>query len=130
VRERYVTVGDRNRFAAITYEPDGTSSTPRAFSQAFPSGELWAVTTEFFVRRDGALLIPTVNVKNICGRFAGGFLKTFVLSRRTYSEWHRRTILSLGAIGLSGAVLGINRHGMSEPKIEFRRVLNDASTGA
>ena len=37
-------------------------------------------------------------------------------------------------IGLAGAVLGINRHGMSEPiyddQVKFRRVLNDASTGA
>jgi hypothetical protein len=74
LRQRYVTVGDRNRFGAITYEPHGTSSTPRAFSQAFTSGELWGVTTEFFVRYHRELVIPTVNVENICGRVLEKFL--------------------------------------------------------
>jgi hypothetical protein len=130
LRERYVTVGDRNRFGAITYEPHGKSSTPRAFSQALPSGELWAVTTEFFAHRDGGLLIPTVNVENICGRVLDNFCSVAADVFGMTPPYQ----IELGAIGLSGAVLGINRYGMSEPiydnQIKFRRVLNDASPDA
>jgi hypothetical protein len=130
LRERYVTVGDRNRFGAITYEPHGTSSTPRAFSQAFPSGELWAVTTEFFIRHDGALVIPTVNVESICGRVLENFCSVEADVFGVAPPYQ----IELGAIGLAGAVLGINRYGVSEPiyddQIKFRRVLNDASAGA
>jgi hypothetical protein len=34
---------------AIAYEPHGTATEPRAFTQLFANGELWAVTTETFV---------------------------------------------------------------------------------
>jgi hypothetical protein len=129
LREKYTTVGDRNRFGGIAYEPRGTSSTPRAFSQVFISGELWAVTTEFFAHHDGEVVVPTVNVENICGRVLENFCA--VASHFGIEPPYH---IELGAIGLAGTRLGINRRGMSQPiyndQLTFRRTLNDASPGA
>lgn len=129
LRERYTTVGDRNRFGGIAYEPRGTSSTPRAFSQAFTSGELWAVTTEFFIHHDGELVIPTVNVENICGRVLENFC-TVAMNFGFKPPYQ----IELGAVGLTDTRLGINKYGMSQPiyndQITFRRVLNDVSPSA
>jgi hypothetical protein len=101
LRERYVTVGDRNRFGAITYEPHGTSSTPRAFSQAFTSGELWGVTTEFFAHHNGEFVIPTVNVENICGRVLENFCSVAADVFGIEPPYE----IELGAVGLNGARL-------------------------
>ncbi len=129
LRAQYTTVGDRNRFGGIAYEPHGTSSTPRAFSQAFTSGELWAVTTEFFIRHNGELVIPTVNVENVCGRVLENFCA--VAGHFGIEPPYQ---IEVGAVGLTGTRLGINRHGMSQPiyndQLTFRRTLNDASPGA
>ena len=129
LRAQYTTVGDRNRFGGIAYEPHGTSPTPRAFSQAFTSGELWAATTEFFVCRDGELFIPTVNVENICGRVLENFCA--VASHFGIEPPYQ---IELGAVGLTGVRLGINRYGMSQPiyngQLKFRRTLNEASPSA
>jgi hypothetical protein len=79
------------------------------------------VTTEFFVRHDGALVIPTVNVENIFGRVLDNFCSVAADVFGIAPPYQ----IELGAIGLSGTVLGINRHGISEPiyddQIKYRR---------
>ena len=42
VRQLYTGTADRNRFGAIVYEQHGTATMPRALTQAFTNGELWA----------------------------------------------------------------------------------------
>ncbi|XUJ36019.1 hypothetical protein ACQ5SK_12635 [Bradyrhizobium japonicum] len=78
LRNLYMGVGDRNAYGAITYELHGTATEPRAFTQVFPNGEFWAVTTEMFVHHQEDDLIPTTNVQSIFGRVLENFV---VLSR-------------------------------------------------
>jgi hypothetical protein len=127
LRSQYVTVGARNRFGAIAYEPHGTSPTPRAFSQVFTSGEIWGVTTVFFVHRENRILIPATNVENIYKRVLRNFcsvVEGIIGIEPPYQ-------IELGAIGLAGTHLGINLHGISEPiyseSLRVRRTLNDTS---
>lgn len=54
--------------STIAYEPHGSATEPRAFTQVFPNDEFWAVTTEMFVNHQGDELIPMTNVPNIFGR--------------------------------------------------------------
>ena len=86
-------VGDRNAHGAITYEPHGTAASPRAFTQVFPNGELWAVTTEMFARHQGDELIPMTNVRNIFGRVLENFVQLAV-NRRSNLTPYRRPILT------------------------------------
>jgi hypothetical protein len=58
LRNLYMGVGDRNAHGAIAYEPHGSATEPRAFTQVFPNGEFWAVTTEMFVNHQGDELTP------------------------------------------------------------------------
>jgi hypothetical protein len=57
-----------NKFGAIAFEVDGTSATPLSFTQAFPNGELWGVTSNLLVQHQGMPIIPTGNVKNFYER--------------------------------------------------------------
>jgi hypothetical protein len=126
-RVRYSTFPDRNRFGAITFEPHGTSTSPRSFTQAFTNGELWAVTNEFFVHRGEGLLIPTTNVQNISGRVLENFcsIANDLLGIKPPYQ------IELGAVGLRGATLGIGMHDISETihsnDLRLRKVLNDTS---
>jgi hypothetical protein len=75
VRQRYTGAADRNRFGAITYEQSGTATVPRALTQAFLNGELWAITTEMFAQWQGDSFIPSRNVETIFGRVLENFVE-------------------------------------------------------
>jgi hypothetical protein len=119
-------VGDRNAHGAIVYEPHGNATSPRAFTQVFPNGELWAVTTEMFVRHQGDELIPMTNVRNIFGRVQENFVQ---LAERNGSGWPMLAVM--GGVGLRGVRLGIGRHQISQPihvdEREVRVTLADGS---
>jgi hypothetical protein len=130
-RQRYVGLAARNRFGAITIESSGTSPTPRAFTQSFRNGELWSVTTEFFVHHKGMVLIPMTNVKNICERVLANFCAA---ARDAFGIAPPYTI-ELGAIGLTGVHLGFKLYEISNDsilidEIKVRRVLNEVSDPA
>jgi hypothetical protein len=94
---------DRNRFGAIVYEPHGTATVPRAITQAFTNGELWAISTEMFVQWQNQALIPATNVKNIFGRVLENFVE---LSRDIFGNgWPAMVVL--GGVGLTGMRLGV-----------------------
>lgn len=126
LRNLYMGVGDRNAHGAITYEPHGTATYPRAFTQVFPNGELWAVTTEMFARHQGDELIPMTNVRNIFGRVLENFVQ---LAERNASGWPMLVVM--GGVGLRGVRLGIGRHEISQPmhvdEREVRVALADGS---
>jgi hypothetical protein len=128
-RNVYVGALDRNRFGAIAYEPSGTSTTPRTFTQAFINGELWSVTTEFFQTYQDELIVPTTNVQNIYGRV----LESFCATAASLGVMPPYTI-EMGAVGLQGARLAMTIHDMSGPihtnEIKIKRVLNDTNAGA
>ena len=126
LRNLYMGFGERNAHGAISYEPHGTATEPRAFTQVFPNGELWAVTTEMFVTHQGDVLIPTTNVQNIFGRV----LENFVEMSSAYGNgWPVRIVM--GGVGLSGVRLGIGRHQISQPiHINEREVRAELETGS
>jgi hypothetical protein len=129
-RVRYSTMPDRNRFGAITFEPHGTATSPRSFTQTFTNGELWAVTNEFFVHRGEQLLIPTNNVQNISGRV----LENFCLIAENLFGMAPPYTIELGAVGLTGAALGVGMDHISQPihadDLRLRKVLNDTTADA
>jgi hypothetical protein len=103
VRQLYTGLPDRNRFGAIVYEWSGTSTTPRALTQVFTNGELWAISTEQFANWGGHSFIPTRNVETIFGRV----LKNFVsLSRDVFGNGWPMTAVA-GGVGLNGLELGV-----------------------
>ena len=126
LRNLYMGVGDRNVHGAITYEPHGTATFPRAFTQVFPNGEFWAVTTEMFVRHQGDELIPMTNVRNIFGRVLENFVQ---LAERNASGWPMLVVM--GGVGLRCVRLGIGRQQISQPvhvdEREVRITLADGS---
>jgi hypothetical protein len=121
---------DRNRFGAIAYEPHGTSTTPLSFSQTFPNGEIWGVTSNLSLHRGDGLIVPTTNVENLYRRALENYCS--VASHEFGIEPPYN--VELGAIGLSDARLGIGRDTVSGPiyqeECKLRRVLNDTSPGA
>ncbi len=129
-RARYVTLPDRNRFGAITYEPHGTSTTPRTFAQAFRNGELWSVTTELFVQYQGKTIIPTVNVENIFKRVLSNFCEAM---DNVFSIDPPYQVVC-GAVGLNGVHLALHNSQIAGPihdnQLVLRRALNDSSTEA
>ena len=126
LRQRYMGVGDRNRFGAITYEPRGSVAFLRTFTQVFLSGELWAVTTEMFVQHQNETLIPTTNVENIFGRVLENFVE---LWQRYDNGWP--AIAVMGGVGLSGVRLGIGSQEISRPiHIDEREVRIELQSGS
>lgn len=126
LRNLYMGVGDRNAHGAITYEPHGTATEPRAFTQVFPNGELWAVTTEMFVHYQGDEVIPTTNVRNIFGRVLENFAG---LSEAYGNGWP--VVAVMGGVGLRGVRLGIGRHQISEPiHVEDREIRVKLASGS
>jgi hypothetical protein len=130
-RVRYSTMPDRNRFGAITFEPHGTSTTPRTFSQVFRNGELWGVTTEFFVYREDTWIIPTVNVENIFKRVLANYCEIMGDVFGIQPPYQ----VVCGAVGLRDTYLGIrNRDYAAGPihddQIVIRRTLNESSLDA
>ncbi len=127
-RVRYSSFPDRNRFGAITYEPSGTSTTPRSFSQAFRNGELWGVTTEFFVYRENNFIIPTVNVENIYKRVLRNYCE---VTNNIFGIDPPYQVVC-GAVGMRGAYLALQNRSYAGPihddKIELRIALNDIRT--
>jgi hypothetical protein len=88
------------------YEQHGTATVPRALTQAFTNGELWAITTEMFAHWQGDILIPSRNVETIFGRV----LKNFVgLSQSVFGNGWPATVV-IGAAGLIGMRLGVARN--------------------
>lgn len=126
LRNMYLGVGDRNAHGAIAYEPHGSGTEPRAFTQVFPNGEFWAVTTEMFVNHQGDVLIPMTNVRNIFGRV----LKNFVETSQAYGNgWP--VIAVMGGVGLRGVRLGIGRHQISSHiHVDEREVRSELSSVA
>jgi hypothetical protein len=121
---------DRNRFGAIAYEPHGTSTTPLSFSQTFPNGEIWGVTSNLILHRRDELIVPTTNVENLYRRALENYCR--VASHEFGIEPPYQ--VELGAIGLRDTRLGIGMDTVSGPIYEdeckLRRVLNDASLSA
>ena len=123
---------DRNKFGAIIYEPHGTSSTPRAFTQLFRNGEIWGVTSEFFQHHYEQLAVPIVNVKNIFTRV----LANYIVVAREKLLIGLPYQVEMGAVGLKDIRLILPQPArwerLSEPIYEtvlkIRRVLNDANT--
>ncbi len=72
-RTLYAGFPSSNRFGAIAFEPDGNSTTPSSFTQAFPNGELWGVTRNVFLDHQGTPVIPTGNVENLYERVLGNY---------------------------------------------------------
>jgi hypothetical protein len=105
VRQLYTGTADRNRFGAIVYEQHGTATVPRAFTQAFTNGELWAITTEMFAHWQGDILIPTRNVETVFGRVLENFVG---LSQTVFGTGWPATVV-VGGSGLTGARLGVDR---------------------
>lgn len=128
-RQVFTGLGARNRFGAIVYEPHGTATSPRSFSQAFPNGELWSVTTEMFQRYQNEIVIPTVNVQNIFGRVLANFV---ALSSDEFGNGFPVTVV-MGGVGLNGCYIGTNPNGMFGPihqnEMELRHDLTGASPG-
>lgn len=126
LRNLYMGVGDRNAYGAITYEPHGSATEPRAFTQVFPNGEFWAVTTEMFVTHQGDELIPMTNVRNIFGRVLENFVQ---ISQGYGNGWP--VIAVMGGVGLRGVRLGIGRHQISSPiQVDDREVRVELSSPA
>lgn len=126
LRNLYMGVGDRNAHGAITYEPHGTATEPRAFTQVFPNGEFWAVTTEMFVHHQGDDLIPSTNVQNIFGRV----LENFVTLSNGYGNGTPLRVI-MGGVGLRGKRLGIGRHQISQPiQVDERQIAVELPTGS
>jgi hypothetical protein len=130
-RNRY-SVSDRNHFGAIVFEPHGTAQVPQSLTQAFPNGELWALTTEFFQRFRGNDTILTTNVYNISLRV----LKNFVsLSENQLASGCPVTVV-LGAVGLAGNWLPAGRNSYEQigpihrPELELRVKMDDPSDTA
>ena len=125
---------DRNKFGAIIYEPHGTSSTPRAFTQFIRNGEIWGVTSEFFQHHYEQLAAPIVNVKNIFTRVFSNYI---VVAREKLLIGLPYQV-EMGAVGLKDIRLILPQPArwerLSDPIYEtvfkVRRVLNDASTAA
>jgi hypothetical protein len=122
LRHRYTGAPDRNRFGAIVYEPHGTATVPRALTQAFTNGELWAISTEMFARWRGDVLIPCTNVGNIFGRVLQNFVE---LSRDSFGNgWPTNVVL--GGVGLTGMRLGVGPNAVGlihQDELEVRREL-------
>ncbi|MHC2676972.1 hypothetical protein ACVI1J_009135 [Bradyrhizobium diazoefficiens] len=124
LRNLYMGVGDRNAHGAITYEPHGSATEPRAFTQVFQNGEFWAVTTEMFVNHQGDDLIPMTNVRNIFGRVLENFVE---VSQGYGNAWPM--IAVMGGVGLLGVQLGIGRHQISSPiQVDDREVRVELSS--
>ena len=132
VRQRYTGYGDRNHFGAIVFEPHGTAQVPRALTQAFPNGELWALTTEFFAHWQGCDLIPTTNVYNIFSRVLENFVS---LSQNEFANGNPITVI-IGAVGLAGHRLPVGRNQyehvgpIHQNEVELRATMNDPSVAA
>jgi hypothetical protein len=129
-RHVFVSLPDRNRFGAIAYEPHGTSTVPRSFTQAFTNGELWGITTEFFLNHQNEIVVPAGNVESICGRV----LENFCMMAKDGFGIEPPYQIELGAIGLTGVYLGIGRDKMAGPfhldQLKIRRPLIAVSASA
>jgi hypothetical protein len=131
VRQRYTGHGDRNHLGAIVFEPHGTAKTTRALTQVFPSGEIWALTTEMFVHWREIDLIPTINVKNIFSRV----LENFVSLSEQFGNGFPVTIV-FGAVGLAGHRLPLDQSQQDfsgvihQNELEVRVRLDDPTSAA
>lgn len=127
LRNKYMGTADRNHFGAIVYEPHGTATVPRAITQAFTNGELWAISTEMFIRWQKDLLIPAMNVENIFSRVLENFVD---LSRGSFGNgWPVKVVL--GGVGLSGMRLGVARDVVGlihQNEFELRMELQNGNT--
>lgn len=128
VRQQYTGLADRNQFGAIVYEYSGTSTTPRAISQAFTNGELWAVSTEQFANWRGHSFIPTRNVETIFGRVLQNFVQ---LSQDVFGNGWPMTAV-IGGVGLNGLELGVGHDyegHIHRDAFELRIEMKDGSAG-
>ncbi len=110
LRNGMAAAADRNAYGAIAYEPHGTATEPRAFTQLFQNGELWGVTTEIFMHHRDDILIHATNVRNIFGRVLENFV---TLSNGYRNGWPLRAML--GGVGLRGVRLSVGRYYVSQP---------------
>ena len=81
------------------------------------------------MRHRNELVVPTVNVENIYGRVLRNYCSVATDDFGIEPPYQ----IELGALGPSGTVLGINRHGTSGPihqdRFTLRRILNDVTAG-
>jgi hypothetical protein len=125
---------DRNRFGAIIYEPDGTSPTPRGFTQLFRNGEIWGVSGQFAQHYYEQLAVPMVNVENIFKRALANYVSVAGEKLGIAPPYQ----VEMGAVGLKDMRLilpqPIRWEQISEPiyenELKFRRVVNDISRAA
>ncbi len=126
----------RNRFGAIAYEPHGTATTPIGFTQLFRNGEIWGVTSIFFVHHQGKFVIPTGSVETVFDRVLGGYISVALDDFKIPTPYQ----VEIGAVGLNGVCVSLPREQMqwanqvSEPIYEsqlvLRKVLNDTTAAA
>lgn len=115
---------DRNRFGVIAFEPSGTSTTPRALTQLFMSGEIWGLSTHFFRTFEGQPAIAVTVLENVCRRVLSNYCE--ILSKGMGIAPPYTVVL--GAIGLQDAVVGFNNSvdgPIHQDRHETRLVLND-----
>jgi hypothetical protein len=131
VRQLYGGAAGRNRHGVVVFEMPGSVREPRALTQAFPNGELWAVTNELFVHHGRDALIPTTNVFNIFCRVLRNFVS---ISNNEFANG-LPIVVVLGAVGLDGFSLPMGQpnplEGYAGPihqnELELRERLDDPS---
>jgi hypothetical protein len=110
LRNGMAAAADRNAYGAIAYEPHGTATEPRAFTQLFQNGELWGVTTQMFMHHRDDVLIHATNVRNIFSRV----LENFATISDGYGNGRPLQVV-MGGVGLRGVRLSVGRHYVSQP---------------
>ena len=115
---------DRNRFGVIALEPSGTSTTPRALTQIFMSGEIWGLSTHFFRTYNEHPAIPVVVLENVYRRILSNYCELLSAGIGIAPPY---TVV-LGAVGLQDAVVGFNNSvdgPIHQDRFEVRLVLRD-----
>jgi hypothetical protein len=125
------TLGCRNKFGAIAYQPESTGSTPVAITQTFRNGEIWAVSRAFVVKFNGNLVIPMITLTTAYTKVIENFIKVATENIGLQLPY----MLELGAVGLKDVRVSIPRemarwaNDISEPifenEISIRRILNN-----
>jgi len=121
---RYSGYLQRNRFGVVALEPSGTSTTPKALTQLFMSGEIWGLTMNFFRLYQGHQTIPGNLLENIYRRVLSNYCDILSKGMGIAPPF---TII-MGGIGLKDTYVGIEQSvegPIHQDRFETRLVLND-----
>jgi hypothetical protein len=115
----------RNKFGPVACEISGTNPTPRSLTQVFPSGEIWGISTHFFVPYRGEIVIPTVSLENIYRRVLSNYCSIMSAGFGIQPPY----TVEFGAVGIQGKYVGYGQNVVDGPihvpTIKMRLVLND-----